>query len=502
MTATQSARRRAAASVAAAVSLAVLVVAGLGLALSPATADEGIAAAETGSATPATTGPESPTVASTPTPSDPTTAPTPSAPTPSAATTAPPPSDPTASPTVQPTDEPSSAPTGAFSVSDAVLRWGVNDESNNRAFAPGTFNFLSAGVIPDPGQGGKTIVNGKWAHTGVTAWRARQGDVAIEKVTSDGAVPATWAGLSTGPDGEPILSPSSGIHTGHQVVVSGGTGTVDAAAGTARIAWKGSFSVAYYSGMTFFTVKDPTLVVSRGTARITATASGYASSMDDLTKWSAVAPRQVTLAELTAADLSRERGFTSPAAYLGVRYDAPAGAARQVRTGDHWGAFPASMLAFLEKVGMSSYWYSSGGAADRAKVAHPVSISWDAAQALEPEVPAEDGDTTPAATPSTTVAPPPPSYPTAGVAPVQPVGPALPQQDSLLPSLPAVPTELPLADFPAAAHQPPTAYALSAAPAATPDTSGQPWEWLLGALLLLGAAGLTASTTVLNRSKG
>ena len=35
----------------------------------------------------------------------------------------------------------------AHQVSDAQLAWGLNDESNNRAFAPGTFNFLAAGAV-------------------------------------------------------------------------------------------------------------------------------------------------------------------------------------------------------------------------------------------------------------------------------------------------------------------------------------------------------------------
>lgn len=398
--------------------------------------------------------------------------------------------------------------TEAFTVTDAVFRWGINDESNNNAFAPGTYNFPGAGKAPDPGRGGQVVDDqGRWPSTGALAWRASEGKVRIEKVTSSGPVLATSAGLRTGPDGQSLGGPTVEVFSGHQVVIAGGTGEVDPAAGTATIRWKGSFTVFYYSGMTFFSVTDPVLEVTPTSARIIATGSGYASSMEDMTKWSPVPATTITLAELDgvdADDLRADKGFTAPTRYLGVRYDAPASATPQVRTGAAWGAVPTRLLGFLEKVGMASYWHSSGGSGDRFKVTKPVSVSWDAKTALEPEPPPTT-PATPAPQPTNPAGaePPPASQPTAQPTraapstPVQPAGPALPVQQPL-------DAAAPVAAGPPASYQPPVAYALASSSTAPGrlDPADRWWEWALGFLLLLGAVGITLFHPVMNRLKG
>lgn len=410
--------------------------------------------------------------------------------------------EPTEQPTEQPTDD------TAFAVSDAVFRWGVNDESNNRAHAPGTFNFLSAGKAPDPGRGGQTLdATGRWPTTKATAWLARSGAVRIEKNTSRGTRLADYAGLKTGSDDTtPLGSPTAGTFSNHQVVISGGKGQVDPAAGTARIAWTGSFTLFYYSGMTFFTVSDPVLTVdlAKGTAAITATASGFASSMEDMTKWSPVPSTPITLVELDgvgAAQLAAEKGFTGVAKYLKVPHK-PADGSQQSTSGDSWGAFPASFLRFLEKTGSAAYWYSSGGATDAFKVAKPVLVSWDAKTAITPEKPPvtpqkpgkqptnEPGQVPPP------VQPPGPSLPTT----TQPTPPALPGSAfGTGATTPDAGTSVP------AAYEPPVAYALTSAPTSTDDrpaAAGAAWEWALGILLLVGAAGITLSTPLMHRLKG
>lgn len=399
----------------------------------------------------------------------------------------------------------SAGETTAFMVTNAVFRWGINDESNNNAFAPGTYNFPGAGKAPDPGRGGQVIDDrAKWPSTGATAWRASAGNVRIEKVTSSGPVPATWAGLRTGPDGQSLGGPTVEIFSNHQVVIAGGTGEVDPEAGTATIRWKGSFTVFYYSGMTFFSVTDPVLEVTPTSARITATGSGYASSMEDLTKWQAVPATTVTLADLDGVgtdDLAAEKGFTADTRYLGVRYDAPTSGTAQVRTGAAWGAVPASLLAFLEKVGMAAYWYSSGGSGDRFKVTKPVSVSWDAKQAIEPEPPTET-PTTPGGTPQNPAGEEPPpdttNSTTAQPTAAQPAGPALPAPAGAPVAAPATASP--------ASYQPPVAYALTSSPAepagAHTDRPGAVWEWALGFLLLLGAVGITVMHPLMNRLKG
>lgn len=403
-----------------------------------------------------------------------------------------------------------SAPAGAeettaFTVTDAVLRWGINDESNNNAFAPGTYNFPGAGAAPDPGRGGQVIDDqARWPATGATAWRASAGNTRIEKVTSAGPVPATWAGLRTGPDGESLGGPTVEVFSNHQVVIAGGTGEVDPADGTATIRWKGSFTVFFYSGMTFFTVTDPVLEVTPSSARITATGSGYASSMEDLTKWQPVPATTVTLADLEGVgtdDLSAEKGFTAVTKYLGVRYDAPAGRTAQVRSGAAWGAVPASLLAFLERVGMASYWYSSGGSGDRFKVTKPVTVSWDSRTAIEPGPPTGT-PTTPGDTPQNPAGEEPPqAAPSTSTAAPSAARPAAPT----LPAPAAAPVPAP-STTPPASYRPPVAYALASSPVdpagARTDRTGRAWEWALGFLLLLGAVGITLLNPLMNRLKG
>lgn len=272
-------------------------------------------------------------------------------------------------------DSPSSSasvPSQAFEVDDAELRWGLNNESNNRAFAPGTFNFLSAGKIPNPGQGGQIMPQ--------SSWKQAEGNVSIQKYSTaaGGYVPATWAGLQTDSDGSAIASPTSGRFSNHQVVIDHGTGTVDPSTGTATITWAGSFTAVYYSGYSFFYVTDPTLTVTGGHAVLTATLGGYASSMDDLSKWQALPDTPATLADLGPVDLGAGLGFTATPAYAGVAVTVPAGGTPQRTDLAGWGSFPQSFIDFQTADGLGSYWYTSGGSTDGNKPGLPLTVSYDA----------------------------------------------------------------------------------------------------------------------------
>ncbi|MEO9325890.1 hypothetical protein ABFT23_20520 [Nocardioides sp. C4-1] len=413
------------------------------------------------------------------------------------------------SPTVTVTETVTAAPTpeGAFEVDDAQLRWGLNDETNNRAFAPGTFNFLSAGKVPNPGRGGQTVRNGVWSGTTTRAWFPQSGDVRIEKQHPDGShATATFAGLSTTVAGTP-MSGTHGPFSGHQVVIDGGTGEVDSERGTASISWTGSFSVLYYSGMTLFTVTDPVLSVTPSGARLTATLGGYASSMADPAVWTAVpARRGVLLADLPEVDLGAALGFSAQPRYRGVRYAAPASAVPQVTSSADWGAWPRPFLDFMGTVGSSAYWYSSGGSADANKVPHPVTVSYAAGRPITPPVDTDGGssgggsggtdDGGPSASPSTPVNPTPPPVVT------QPPGPALPSPPPgalppvVAPTAPAAEAAAVAAPAPGQPGIPPTTYALTPAPAATRGPDAEPhWPWWLGSALLLAAAALTLHAT-------
>jgi hypothetical protein len=376
---------------------------------------------------------------------------------------------PSATPSPTETHPTPDVPTGAFTVTDAQMRWGVNDESNNRAFAPGTFNFFSAGKIPDPGRGGVIMPQSSWSQ--------RSGNVSIEKYLDGRWSAATWAGLRTTSTGA-AMSGTNGPFSNHEIVISGGTGTVDPGTGTATIQWAGSFTVLYYSGYSFFYVTDPMLTVTDGIGRLTATLSGYGSSMEDLEKWEAVPARPgVVLADLGRVDLAQDLGFSATPAYKGVR--APAGAAQNTDS-PSWGSFPESFVEYQTASGTGSYWYSSGGSADAHKVAKPVTISYSAGAPVKVAPPKAVRRSTPSAGHRTRAAPEgqaapasSPPLPLTGPAPVAPADGTAVRAGGLAPQLRPVSTVIGLRR--------------------SDDAESTDALWVLGAVLLL-AASLTAAS--------
>ena len=293
-------------------------------------------------------------------------------------------------------DEPSAGssesadPETARSIDNAVLRWGLSNEANNMAFAPGTYNFFSAGKIADPGKGGTTLKQ--------SGWKQSSGSVSIEKWLNGSWRAATWAGLSTDTTGKALTSPLSGRFSGHQIVFSQGVGAVDTAAGTAHFTWQGDATVLSYSGMSFFYISDPVLDVADGRGTLSGTLSGYASSQTDTSVWEPVAPTTVTLADLPGVTLG-ESGFTVTPTY--------------------GGSFPKSWVDFMERLGTGSFWYASGGSTDAYKAALPVTIGY--------------GDTI--------AAPPPATGPGTGTDPVENIAPE-PTKPSTT-SSPTTPTSSP-----------------------------------------------------------
>ena len=288
------------------------------------------------------------------------------------------------------------APT-TTALEDVTLRWGLNDESSNRAFAPDTYNFFSAGRIPDPGRGGTTIDRADWS--------SRDGAVRVEKWDGTAWRRATWAGLRTTSAGEPLGSPTAGTFSNHTVTVSGGDGVVDPVEGTATIAWEGEVTVLYYSGMSFFHLADPVLEVADGAGALTAEVSGYASSQADPDVWEPVAPERVTVADLpdvevdALTDGSLDAGLSWRPAYLGVRVSG----VPQQRDGEHAGSFPQSFVDVMDRLGTAAFWYSSGGATDAFKVAAPLTLSTGEDDVVGPT------PTAAPTSPGTTAAPAPPT---------------------------------------------------------------------------------------------
>ena len=269
-----------------------------------------------------------------------------------------------------------------FTVSNAQLRWGLNAEAGGGAFAGGC-NFLSAGEVGD--TGGSKVWTAQDGYFRTTA-----GAVTIEKpvTTSSGTVyrPVKFADRCLDAGGKPVTT-SSLKGTGIQAVIDKGTGRVDPRSGDATISWEGSFTVAFYGGMTYWWVTDPELKVRDGVGTLTATLGGYGTSMDDLDKWTKITPKKVVLARLPEVSLDGDKGFAAQPAYRGVKVRLPGSAVDQVTTGEHWGAFPQAFVDFHAATGQQAYWYSSGGARDAAKPATPLQVSYDADAPQDPDEP-------------------------------------------------------------------------------------------------------------------
>lgn len=369
---------------------------------------------------------------------------------------------------------PSESPTssaGPVELDGVTLRWGVNDESSNRAFAPDTFNFFAAGTVPDPGKGGTTLPKSRW--------KQAVGDVSIEKWNGKAWKPATWEGLRTDERGKPLGSPTSGTFSKHRFVFGAGTGTVDLAAGTAQVTWDGDVTLLYYSGMSFFALSDPVLDVADGRGTLTATLSGYASSVDDPTQWAPVPAARVTVADLPDVTLG-ETGLSATPAYIGTEVTGVG----QVPGGPAFGSFPQSFVDYMNQLGTAAFWLSSGASTDGFKVPLPVSVGFGAAEEepVEP-TPSETATKQPLDNP---IVPPPVTVTATVTARPAPAPPAV-----ALPAAPSVPA-VPTAEAPAVDMALPLAAQLVAAPqtsaAPAEPASDATWIWWLGGGLLIAAA--------------
>lgn len=265
----------------------------------------------------------------------------------------------------------------------AVFAWGLNRETGSGAFYGGC-NFLSAGSGPDHGR------SQLWT---AQDYRTEDGNVRIVKETGNGRAAPTWANKCSDRTGQAVSANRLGSYTESQVEIHGGAVT-RSPEGAVSVQWRGSFTVAFYGGLTFWTATDPQLTLdAQGNGRITATAGGFGASMEDSSKWQPLAPRTVTLATLRSVDRSasdRNGGFEHTPEYLGVSYAVSGGGAevvgggesatnqapRSAENAEYWGAFPSDFIDFQNETGQFS-WFTSGGQRDPAKPALPVFVSFD-----------------------------------------------------------------------------------------------------------------------------
>jgi hypothetical protein len=252
---------------------------------------------------------------------------------------------------------------------DVSLSWSVNAESGGGAYFGGC-NFLSAGAAGDSTR------SRVWTEAD-GFYSSAVGNVSLAKpYDGAGTVAPTWATKCQNAAGGAVTTAAAST-TGTVATFAAGVGELDLDAGTAEIDWKGALTVAFYGGMTYWTLSGPHLSVAGGKGTLTATGSGFGASMDDPNVWESIAPRTITLATLSNVALTDE-GFELTPDYLGVEVTPVSGAA-QNRTGDSWGSFPQDFIAFHALTGQSSYWYSSGGAADPKKVPSPIAVEWQLA---------------------------------------------------------------------------------------------------------------------------
>ncbi len=260
-----------------------------------------------------------------------------------------------------------SAHSAPQSLNNATLAWSINDEVGGGAH-DGSCNFLSAGTA------GNTGSVRPWTESD-GFYAAQAGNVRIEKPTAAGGWQApTWANKCKDKNGTPV-KPIIGSTSGNRVVLTKGTGSVDPATGTATIRWNGSFTVAFYGGMVYWSAVNPVLTVAvDGTGTLKADLAGYASDMDDLDKWEPLTADDVTLADLSGVSVSSTGLVTTPK-YLGVTVDVEGddqegvGQVDQSSTNSaYWGSFPQSFIDYQQELGAGPYWYTSGGAADVKKV--------------------------------------------------------------------------------------------------------------------------------------
>ncbi|ROR72293.1 HtaA domain-containing protein [Bogoriella caseilytica] len=271
-------------------------------------------------------------------------------------------------------------PVGTIAVDDAQLRWGLNPNAGSGAYAGGC-NFLSAGRAGN--SGGSRVWDTADASGPDALFRSAQGAVRVEKPTAKGGWEAvTWANKCQDHRGRAVTTVASDMGTGATFVFDGGTGVVDGASGTARIRWQGSATVVFYGGMTYWWLADPVLTLTPSGGHLTATVGGYGTSMEDQSRWRELAPRQVHLATFGAAEL-RQRGLVISPDYYRVPVSIDSSVSDpQVRQGPHWGSFPQDFVTFHAETGQSSYWHSSGGAADARKPPSPMWISYDASDVI------------------------------------------------------------------------------------------------------------------------
>lgn len=248
--------------------------------------------------------------------------------------------------------------TAAASAAGPTLTWLGNEEIQAQPPFGGS-NYLSAG-----------------ASDGTEAtYQAIDGDVRVVQLVGGAEQTPTWATRTAHIAG---TNEQRGLFDDGAVTQSGDSTVVQ---------WTGELSVNFYGGLVPFTIKDPKLTVAAdGTGTLEAILYGWAASMADPTV-------KEPLPEVPGVQVATFRnvtfdaaGFTVEPDYAGVEVETGT-STPQNRTNPGWGAWPQSFVDFQLDSGLSSYWYSSGGAADAKKPPLPFTVGPTATQPGGPGTP-------------------------------------------------------------------------------------------------------------------
>ena len=271
-------------------------------------------------------------------------------------------------------------------VDDAVFDWSVNDESTGGSYFGGC-NFLVAGEAGDAGSARiwnkndanevyPTDADGNFVdgNTSIVKTNDRKSTFATKCQTGDGV----------SVNGK-INAQAENNHTGDRIEIKNGTGTVDPDGNNASIQWDGSWSFAYYGGMTYWTISDPKLEVKNGKGTITGTYSGYGADMDDPSIWLKLTPREGDVVEIQNGDVDvTDEGFEFTPDYLGVETDTEGRNPQAPKNSENeswWGAMPQDWIDFNVETGQDSYWFTSAGPATSIqprKTTNPVTVEYTA----------------------------------------------------------------------------------------------------------------------------
>lgn len=243
-------------------------------------------------------------------------------------------------------------PEGGLELENVSLDWTGNGELQ-KAPPFGGSNYFSAGTS-----------DGNEA-----SYASVSGNVAVYQLSSLGIESAaSW------------LTRAGHVSNGGKQLVRlyGGDATL-AADGSATVEWDGAFSVNFYGGMVPFTFTDPRLTVGEdGMGALTADLSGYGSDQANPNEREPLAPvADVTVATFSGVEVDPEGAIAIVPHYAGVEASVPVGATPQNRVVTSWGAWPQPFVDFHVGSGLSSYWYSSGGAADQHKRPDPFTVDFD-----------------------------------------------------------------------------------------------------------------------------